>query len=96
MERQGQTGQRGPPLEVDHFDRKIPRGPKRSIYPYIETLNTRLKNFFKFINEYYAFVQWRYFTTTTRILLFLFFFPFIYIFLNLEIPARSKALICTR
>ena len=23
MERQGQTGQRGPPLEVDRFDRKI-------------------------------------------------------------------------
>ena len=22
MERQGQTGQRGPPLEVDHFERK--------------------------------------------------------------------------
>jgi len=30
--RAGPTGQRAPPLEVDHFFRKIATGPKRSIY----------------------------------------------------------------
>jgi len=30
--RTGPTGQRGPLLEVDHFFRKFPSGPKRSIY----------------------------------------------------------------
>ena len=75
---------------------KFPRGPTRSIYPYIETLNTRLKNFFKFVNEYYAFVQWRYFYYYDQNP-FVVFFSLSYIFfLNLEIPARSKALICTR
>ena len=53
------------------------------------------KEFFlcRFINEYYAFARWRYFTTTTRIL---FVFSFHVFFFNLVIPARSKALICTR
>ena len=30
--RSGPTSQRGPLLEVDYFDRKIPPGPNRSIY----------------------------------------------------------------
>ena len=52
------------------------------------------KEFFwsRFINEYYAFVRWRYFTTTTRIL---FVFSF-HVFFNSVIPGRSKALISTR
>jgi len=48
------------------------------------------KEFFysRFINEYYAFARWRYFTTTTRIL---FVFSFHVFFLKFSNPSKIKS-----
>ena len=46
MERQGQTGQRGPPLEVDHFDRKISTRTKAFHLPLYRNPTYTAKEFF--------------------------------------------------
>ena len=61
--------------------------PRNPLYTTKELFQSR------FINEYYPFARWRYFTTTSRILFVFSLHVFIF---NLVISARSKALICRR